>query len=87
VDWQKKAGSMVQVEEQPSPSAVLLSSHCSAPMMIPSPHLVTQVFELSTTYPVTQVLQTTPPETTLQVTQLVTTEQLASQAVLVELNW
>lgn len=42
VPWHTHPDSMVHVAEQPSPKAVLPSSHASVPVRIPSPHRGTQ---------------------------------------------
>ena len=66
---QKKAGYIVQVELQPSPLAVLLSSHYYIPPTHnPSPHTVSQSVEFVKLYP---VLHTEQPTNWSQVAQLV----------------
>ena len=65
---QKKAGYIVQIELQPSPLAVLLSSHYSIPTHTPSPHTVSQSVEFVKLNPVSHAEQ---PTNWSQVAQLV----------------
>ena len=70
---QKKADYTVQVELQPSPFKVLLSSHYSAPTHTPSPQTDSQSVEFVKLYPVSHAEQ---PTNWSQVAQLEIERQL-----------
>ena len=80
--WQKKAGSTVQFEEQPSPLAVPLSSQPSLPTTTPSPQTSKQELFAVSRNPERQPVHSSWLELTAHVSQLLIEEQSGTHELL-----